>query len=77
MKNNVCIICLNVDPSINSQSVNSLGMTAYVCMCVCVWYVCVGGLCDRQTVKVEPGSALPMPTNFKFSQHFVYIDGCK
>lgn len=39
-KNNVCLICLNVYPSINSQSVNSLRMTAFVCVSVCGMHVC-------------------------------------
>lgn len=46
-----------------------------ICVCVstCVVCVFVGGLRDRQTVKDEPGYARPVPTDFKFSRHFVYI----
>lgn len=40
---------------------------------MCVVCVFVGGLRDRQTVKDEPGYARPVPMDFKFSRHFVYI----
>lgn len=65
----ICLVCLNVYPSINSQTVNALAMTPFLCV-ACVF---VGGLRDRQTVKDEPGYARPMETDVKFSRHFVYI----
>lgn len=44
---------------------------------VCVVFMFAGGLCDRQTVKDEPGYVLHVPTDFKFSRQSVYIDCCK
>lgn len=49
-KKNICLVCLNVYTSINSQTVNALRMTAFVCVCLCVWYAClwVGYVTGRQ-----------------------------
>lgn len=50
-KKNICLVCLHVFTSIKSQTVNALRMTAFVCVCLCVWYAClwVGYVTGRQS----------------------------